>query len=139
MNRHSSTYALKPENILLATPGSYPRILIADFGLAREQAWQSTAHIVGTISYLPPEAIQALARKDATYVGPPADCWSLGVVMYVMLRWVRPGLLQLGIIDLAISVVSILSITTVLIPNSQLHTTMTTTAAITRRGIAMTW
>jgi serine/threonine protein kinase len=44
---------------------------------------------VGTTSYLPPEAIQALARKNATYVGPPADCWSLGVVVYVMLRLTR--------------------------------------------------
>ena len=89
LNRYSSTHTLKPENILLATPGSYPRVLIADFGLARDQAWQATAHIVGTTSYLPPEAIQALARKDAMYVGPPADCWSLGVVIYVMLRWAR--------------------------------------------------
>ena len=41
--------------------------------------------------------------------------------------------------DFAISAVSILSITTVLTPNVQLHTNVIITAAITRRGIAMSW
>lgn len=94
---------------------------------------------MGTISYLPPEAIQALARKDATYVGPPADCWSLGVVIYVMLRFGVVRLLQPGFTDFVISAVSILSTTIVLTPNAQLHTTMTMTAAATSRGIVMTW
>jgi len=130
---------VKPENILLATPGSYPRVLIADFGLARDHAWQATAHIVGTVSYLPPEAVQALARKNATYVGPPADCWSLGVVIYVMLRLARSALVQRGFTDCATAAVSILSTTTVLTQNAQLHTNVTIMVATTRRGIPMTW
>ena len=64
MNRHSSTHTLKPENIFLATLCSHPCILFADIGLARDQAWQSTAHIVSTISYLPPEVIQVTCTQE---------------------------------------------------------------------------
>ncbi|KIL71760.1 hypothetical protein M378DRAFT_65304 [Amanita muscaria Koide BX008] len=76
---------LKPENILLYCPGPYPRILIADFGLARPNAYQETMNVCGTVSYLPPEGILALDNKHLGYLGMPADCWSAGVILYVML------------------------------------------------------
>ncbi|KAH7885956.1 kinase-like protein [Phlebopus sp. FC_14] len=76
---------LKPENILLHSPGPYPRIQIADFGLARPKAYQSTLHVCGTVSYLPPEGVLALDNKDLGYVGMPADCWSVGCVLFAML------------------------------------------------------
>ncbi|KAF8640874.1 hypothetical protein AX17_000522 [Amanita inopinata Kibby_2008] len=81
---------LKPENILLHCPGPYPRILIADFGLARPNAYQETLNVCGTVSYLPPEGILALDNKHLGYVGMPADCWSAGVILYVMLSGTHP-------------------------------------------------
>ena len=59
----------KPENILLYSPGPYPRIQIADFGLARPNAYQETLNVCGTVSYLPPEGILALDHKHLGYVG----------------------------------------------------------------------
>lgn len=80
----------QPENILLFSPGPYPRIQIADFGLARPKAYQETLHVCGTISYLPPEGILALEHKHLGYVGMPADCWSAGVTLFAMLTGSHP-------------------------------------------------
>ncbi|KAH9969108.1 kinase-like protein [Russula dissimulans] len=81
---------IKPENILLHTPGPYPHVQLADFGLARPRAARSTLNVCGTVSYLPPEGILALDSKDLKYVGMPADCWSVGVVLYIMLSGCHP-------------------------------------------------
>ncbi|KAI0715375.1 kinase-like protein [Earliella scabrosa] len=81
---------LKPENILLYAPGPYPRIQIADFGLARPKSYQETFNVCGTVSYLPPEGILALDHKHLSYVGMPSDCWSSGVIMYIMLVGSHP-------------------------------------------------
>lgn len=81
---------IKPENILLYAPGPYPHVQIADFGLARPRAARSTLNVCGTVSYLPPEGILALDAKDLKYVGMPADCWSVGVVLYIMLSGCHP-------------------------------------------------
>ncbi|KDR85377.1 hypothetical protein GALMADRAFT_53578 [Galerina marginata CBS 339.88] len=77
-----------PENILLYCPGPYPRIVIADFGLARPNSYQETFNVCGTVSYLPPEGILALDNKHLGYIGMPSDCWSAGVVLYIMLSCV---------------------------------------------------
>ncbi|KAH0838163.1 kinase-like protein [Lanmaoa asiatica] len=79
-----------PENILLHSPGPYPRIQIADFGLARSRAYEETLHVCGTISYLPPEGVRALENKNLGYVGMPADCWSAGIVIFAMLTGSHP-------------------------------------------------
>ncbi|KAH8991926.1 kinase-like protein [Lactarius akahatsu] len=81
---------IKPENILLRAPGPYPHVQLADFGLARPRAAKSTLNVCGTVSYLPPEGILALDAKDLKYVGMPADCWSVGVVLYIMLSGCHP-------------------------------------------------
>ncbi|KAJ6604473.1 kinase-like protein [Mycena vulgaris] len=81
---------LKPENILLYIPGPYPRIVIADFGLARPRAYQETLNVCGTVSYLPPEGILALDQEHLKYMGMPSDCWSAGVILYVMLSGTHP-------------------------------------------------
>ncbi|TFY50323.1 hypothetical protein EVG20_g11586 [Dentipellis fragilis] len=81
---------LKPENVLLYTPGPYPRIQIADFGLARPKAYEKTFTACGTVMYLPPEGILALHDKRLGYVAMPLDCWSAGVIMYMMLAGAHP-------------------------------------------------
>ncbi|KAM5530318.1 hypothetical protein V8D89_016019 [Ganoderma adspersum] len=89
-DRLISHRASQPENILLHTPGPYPRIQIADFGLARPKAYQETFNVCGTVSYLPPEGILALDHKHLSYVGMPSDCWSSGIIMYIMLAGCHP-------------------------------------------------
>jgi hypothetical protein len=69
---------LKPENLLLDHGG---RIRVSDFGLAYHADQERvTASLValGTPLYMPPE--QLTGQRDQ--LGPTADVWSLGVVLY---------------------------------------------------------
>ncbi|KAJ3910119.1 kinase-like protein [Lentinula edodes] len=91
MISHRGMHQLRsPENILLHAPGPYPRIQIADFGLARPKSYQETFNVCGTVSYLPPEGILALDQKHLGYVGMPSDCWSAGIILYIMLSGSHP-------------------------------------------------
>ncbi len=73
---------LKPANILLDQEGQ-PRI--TDFGLAKNIKGDSnltaTGQIMGTPSYMPPE--QASGKMNE--IGPAADIYSLGAVLYCLL------------------------------------------------------
>jgi eukaryotic-like serine/threonine-protein kinase len=73
---------LKPANILLGTDGT-PKI--SDFGLAKsledDSSQTRTGTIVGTPSYMAPEQ----ASGSPAAVGPAADIYALGVILYEML------------------------------------------------------
>jgi serine/threonine protein kinase/WD40 repeat protein len=78
---------LKPANILLTADG-VPRI--TDFGLAK-RLWadedsvalsmSETGQILGTVGYMSPEQADGKTRL----VGPPADTYALGAVLYALL------------------------------------------------------
>ena len=77
---------LKPANVLMTTDG-VPKI--TDFGIARRiddpTDRTRTGQVVGTPAYMSPE--QAEGRKG---VGPPADIWAVGAILYEMLTGRRP-------------------------------------------------
>jgi serine/threonine protein kinase len=79
---------LKPANVLMAAAvegnagtvlGGFPKV--SDFGLARvqvdTQGKTASGLLLGTPAYMAPE--QAAGRRD---VGPAADVWALGVILY---------------------------------------------------------
>ena len=76
---------LKPANILFAGDGT-PKV--TDFGIAKRSASDLTATKaqLGTPSYMAPEQ----ATDGAKHVGPAADVWALGVILYECLTGRRP-------------------------------------------------
>ncbi|KAG0307099.1 hypothetical protein BGZ98_001038 [Dissophora globulifera] len=81
---------IKPENLLLASATKYPRILLADFGLASEyNDGRRLKTVCGTYAYMAPEVLNAKRVLGAGY-GNAADCWSLGITLYAMLSGMHP-------------------------------------------------
>jgi eukaryotic-like serine/threonine-protein kinase len=91
---------LKPANVLLDRNGQ-PRV--TDFGLAKQLRGDSgftvSGQILGTPSYMPPE--QAAAKMDQ--IGPAADVYSLGAILYCLLTG-RPPFQAASPMDTLLSV-----------------------------------
>jgi serine/threonine protein kinase len=73
---------LKPANVVLTADG---RPLITDFGLAKrldsDTALTGSATVLGSAGYMAPEQ----AAGQARHVGPAADVYSLGAILYELL------------------------------------------------------
>ncbi|KAJ7853936.1 kinase-like domain-containing protein, partial [Mycena olivaceomarginata] len=88
---HDLCPSLQPDNILLKFESQYPIVCIADFESAfHENKTRYCSDVRGTLSYLHPEAIYALEHNQLHYFTSPSDCWSAGIVLFVMLSGVHP-------------------------------------------------
>jgi hypothetical protein len=79
---------LKPGNVLLRADDDEPRV--ADFGLARdlrgdEQQLTKTGQVLGTPAFMAPEQVD-----EAAHVGPSADIYALGAILYTGLAGQKP-------------------------------------------------
>jgi serine/threonine protein kinase/lipoprotein NlpI len=82
---------IKPSNVLVTSDGM-PMLL--DFNLAREpvldQAGPGSATLGGTIDFMAPEHLRALAEGSPESVDGRADIYGLGVVLYEAVTGERP-------------------------------------------------
>jgi len=81
---------LKLANILLMEPSQSSILKISDFGASK--SWSSTKvleSLVGTPAFMAPEVI-ALTRAPHLSYTSKSDCWSLGVILYILLSGEQP-------------------------------------------------
>jgi hypothetical protein len=94
---------LKPANVLLTAQG---QLKVTDFGLAKRldsaSVHTETGAILGTPSYMAPE--QATPGQAAR-LGPAADVWALGAILYEMLTG-RPPFLAVNDLHTVLQVVA---------------------------------
>ncbi|KAJ8360672.1 hypothetical protein SKAU_G00171970 [Synaphobranchus kaupii] len=70
---------LKPENLLYYSQDENSKIMISDFGLSKMDDHGAMSTACGTPGYVAPEV---LAQKP---YGKAVDCWSIGVITYILL------------------------------------------------------
>lgn len=82
---------LKPENILLCSRANDVQVKLTDFGLAKTVNDEGCKTFCGTPQYFAPEVLsrQHTVKGRGRY-GKPADMWSLGVILYVLLSGTTP-------------------------------------------------
>lgn len=68
---------LKPENILFESKAEFSDLKIIDFGLSRKVEG-TLSSLVGSPYYVAPEVLEGKYDEKC-------DCWSIGVIMYVLL------------------------------------------------------
>ena len=81
---------IKPSNVMVRPTG---QICLLDFGIAKHYGDAArtmdrvtqAGYVVGTVQYMPPEALFATGEITAAY-----DVWSVGVLLYEMLTAARP-------------------------------------------------
>ena len=82
---------VKPSNVMVLDPGGTTDVIkVLDFGIARVGRGEGTRltatdALLGTPRYMAPEQI-----TGASDVGPPADLYALGMLMYAMLAGAPP-------------------------------------------------
>ncbi len=83
---------LKPGNLFLTTrPDGTPLIKVLDFGVSKmtksgiPASATTTAAFMGSPAYMSPEQM-----KSAKHVGPQADIWSLGAILYELMSGELP-------------------------------------------------
>jgi tetratricopeptide (TPR) repeat protein len=99
---------LKPANVLIAADGT---LKVGDFGLAKRLATASLAvgqasptaegAILGTPSYMAPEQASGVTQ----HLGPPADVYGLGAILYELLTG-RPPFLAEGPVETVLQVLT---------------------------------
>jgi hypothetical protein len=83
---------VKPSNVLVTPEG---RVVVLDFGVVGDMRRGPDSHVVGTPLYMAPE------QASAGEVGPPADWYAVGLVLYQALTGRLPfGASRLEAIDL---------------------------------------
>ncbi|XP_063405519.1 calcium/calmodulin-dependent protein kinase type 1-like [Mytilus trossulus] len=70
---------LKPENLLYHSADEDSKIMISDFGLSKTEESGTMATACGTPGYVAPEVLAQLPY------GKEVDCWSIGVIAYILL------------------------------------------------------
>ena len=89
--RHVIHRDLKPANVLIASDAKELEVKITDFGLAKCFFDESSPHtrsyaFLGTPSYMAPEQANGRTRE----IGPAADIYSLGAILYELLTGQPP-------------------------------------------------
>ncbi|OQR88105.1 calcium/calmodulin-dependent protein kinase [Achlya hypogyna] len=75
---------IKPENVLLYSSAPGAEIMLADFGFARLSLGNHLGTACGTPGYIAPEVVKG------TKYGVAVDCWSLGVLLFILLSGTPP-------------------------------------------------